>query len=100
VQETNLIAAGLGVLAWQQHDQYEEAIFEKEKAKNTMVEKWLGSTKLNTLLRLLQLNSEQYMVTSLPYKRMAEAPKLEKLGVLEAVIDEEQLDQGNWYTKP
>jgi hypothetical protein len=45
------------VLAQQQCDHYEEAKLEKEKVKNNLVEKWVGSTKLNTLLKLLWLNS-------------------------------------------
>lgn len=39
VQQTNLIAAGLGVLVQQQWEQYEEVALEKKKVKNTTAEK-------------------------------------------------------------
>ena len=51
MQQTNVIAAGIGLIATQQQQQYEEVKREKELAKAQTVEDWLGPGRLATLLR-------------------------------------------------
>ena len=88
VQQTNLIAAGLGTLAQQQRDQYEEQKQEKELAKLKTFEKWVGRTTFLNILKMLQVANELQLVRECPvYKDMAEAKSAERMGVLQAAVD-------------
>lgn len=98
VQQTNLIAAGLGTIAQQQRDQYEEQKVEKELAKTRTVEKWVGMIQFRNLLRMLQVLNEHQLVHECPvYQAMAEAPKAEKMGALQAAIDALLVQRGEKY---
>jgi hypothetical protein len=96
MQQTNAIATGIGQLAMQQQQQYEEAKREKELAKAQTVADWLGPGRLTTLLRFTGLTDERALVMSLPiYKLLAEAKKADKLSVLQDAINTELVNRGN-----
>ena len=98
--QAGLIAQGLGVLAQQNHDQYQETKREKELAKQTTVSKWLGATQFQKLLRMLRLPNEAALNSECPvYKDIAQASKAHQLGTLQQAINHELNGRGNPYLK-
>ena len=96
MQQTNVIAAGIGLIATQQQQQYEEVKREKELAKAQTVEDWLGPGRLATLLRFTGMSNESALVMALPvYQLLAKAKKADKLGILQDAINAELLKRGN-----
>ncbi len=97
-QQTNQIAGVLGHWAQQNQQQYEEAKREREVTKTTSVEKFLGTTLFNKLLRLLRLTSEAELVAACPvYLEIAKASKSQRLGAAQGKIDAELSDRNNKY---
>jgi hypothetical protein len=96
MQQANAIATGIGQLAVQQQQQYEEVKREKELAKAQTVEDWLGPGRLATLLRFTGMSNESALVMALPiYQLLAKAKKADKLSVLQDGIDAELSRRGN-----
>jgi len=98
--QTNQIAGVLGSLVHNQQQQYEEGKREREAAKETTVEKWLGKELFIRLLRLLRVSTEADLVAACPiYLEMAKAPKSQRMRTLQTKIDAEWIARGNMYMK-
>ena len=96
--QSNLIAQGLGVIAQQQHEQYQETKRDREEAKSKTITKWLGSTKVKKLLRLTGMPNEAALVEACPvYGELASAPKGERLSVLNDACVERALARKEQY---
>ena len=97
-QQTNQIAGVIGQFAHTHQQQYEEAKRDREAAKVSTVEKWLGKELLTKLLRLLRLGSEAELVAACPvYLEMAKAPKSQRMRTFQTRIDAEWTRKGNKY---
>ena len=97
-QQTNQIAGVLGQMVHNQQQQYEEGKREREAAKVTSVEKWLGKEVFIKLLRLLRVSSEAELVAACPvYLEMAKAPKSQRMRTLQSKIDAVWNQRGNKY---
>ena len=97
-QQTNQIATAVGALAQQNRRQYEEAKLEKEAAKAATVEKMLGVDNLRRLLIMTRVPNETQLTMLCPfYKKLAEVPKSQRLGVLESSIQAAMEARGHLY---
>jgi len=97
-QQTNQVAGVLAQMAQNQKQQYEEGKREREAAKVTTVEKWLGKELFTKLLRLLRVSSEAELVAACPvYLEMAKAPKSQRMRTFQTKIDAVWTSRGNKY---
>ena len=97
-QQTNQVAGVLAQMAHNQQQQYEEGKREREAAKVTTVEKWLGKELFTKLLRLLRVSSEAELVAACPvYLEMAKAPKSQRMRTFQTKIDAVWTSRGNKY---
>jgi len=95
---TNLIAQGLGTIAAQQQQHYDtvEAAKVKEDAKT--IEKWMGTSKRDKLLRMTGAMNEQQLMAACPvYKDLAAASEKHRRGVLQTAIDDLLLTRGKMH---
>ena len=99
-QQAGIIAQGLGVIAKQQHDQYQETKREKESAKQTTLSKFLDDKLFAQLLRMLRLPNEAAVIAACPvYQKIAQATKGKQRGELQGAIRQELVRRGNPYLK-
>jgi hypothetical protein len=97
-QQTNQVAGVLAQMAHNQQQQYEEGKREREAAKVTTVEKWLGKELFTKLLRLLRVSSEAELVAACPvYLEMAKAPKSQRMRTFQTKIDAVWTSRGDKY---
>ena len=96
--QTNQIATALGTLAQQNQDHYEEGRRERAAAKDATVSKMLGADNLRRLLTMARKPNEARLVAACPfYKKLAEVPKSQRLGVLDSQIQAAMEDKGHTY---
>ena len=96
--QAGLIAQGLGVIAQQQQDQYQETRREKELAKETTVRRWFGENMFKQLLRMLRLRDEAELNRECSvFLEMAKSHKAGQQGVLQSAIRQELTDRKDPY---
>ena len=94
-----MIARGLGLIAMQQQEHYDEVKEARLAEKANPVEKWLGADKLRRLLRMLRLRNEANLVAACPvYKAMALAQEKFLMGVLQDAVDTKLIERSKRHT--
>lgn len=97
-QQTNQIATAVGALAHQNRLQYEEAKREKDQARQTTVEKMFGKDNFRRLLTMVRVPNEIQLEVEVPfYKKLAEVPKAQRLGVLNTAVQKTMDDNGHTH---
>ena len=84
-----LIAKGLGLIAHQQQQHYEELREDKARAEAGSIKQMFGEAAFPRLLRMLGVRNETELVSKCPiYQSMAKASKGERMSRLQSAIDE------------